>query len=190
MEKRISNKCQNCPKLKKIEMSIDESNSALDYSEEIRAKYEKLEVELMAEAFGTATTELLKEAVATGDMEYIKLAEIYTKPVIEILNRYLAGQHVSAKDFVEAAALGTLDAKERGLVQESDIQEMMDALSQFYNFNDANVALQEKITTASNIIIENNEYEEERLKKMQENCPGPKKSIFRLGGYACQSPKK
>ncbi len=190
MKSHISEKCQNCPKKIALELSIEESRKIIELSNDIKSQYEQFEIETMAEGFGKATTLLLNEALASKDNQYIQLAEVYTKPVVEVLNRYMAGLPVSAKDFVEAATLGALDARNAGMVQTTEIQGMIDALGQFYKFNDVTIALKNEIADASIDLQENIESKEKQITDLQKNCPGPKKSILRLGKYTCKSPNK
>jgi hypothetical protein len=190
MSERINDKCANCPKLKSLGETIKSAESIIQIADDFTENYEKLEIDTLAELYGVATTELINTAVATNDKKLIELARVYTEPLVKVLQRYINGLPVSAKEIVEAAALGMLDAKQAGIVDNPELKEFFKELDNFYNIKDATEKALENVSQSRTALEESNTTDKANIAALQQDCPGAKRNILLLGKYTCQSPNK
>jgi hypothetical protein len=190
MSEIINDKCANCPRAKKLNKMINKSESSINYTDGLTEKFEQLALESIVETYGAATTDLLNAALATQDRGIIAMATIYTGPLTKVLLQYANGEKVTAKEIIEAAALGILDARQAGLEENPEQKAFFIELENIYNLYDVAEKAREDMTETRTLLEEYIALDKASLATLQDDCPGAKRNILLLGKYTCQSPNK
>ena len=147
----------------------------------------KLALNMLNELVDAANI-IIAEAIQSRDDELLKLAIIYTAPVMNLMEKSSNGEVVTIKDCLEAATIGSLDAEASTAKGNFNSDAMVGILTNGYQVIDDFDMMKQKMDEQSNEMKQSINKYIELLASLQNNCQGPKRKL--MGRLVCQSPEQ